>query len=445
MQIYINKNGQQLGPFEESKVAEMLQNRQLSPNDLGIRRGEKEWQNLGAIFPNVKPSISFPNTQNAPTVNIQPPVQKKSSGLKFGLIGCGGLLLLGFIGLIGLSVFRGKKDSSVNNVNVANSNTAAVNSNTTAVNSSPTKPTPDAAKQKELASKDEEFLKMTFPLKPNANPLIKGKVHIVQSNESTDYEEDSDYEYETSFDLAAERFAESVEEIDTLIQIICKKGAYYGTYDSGGKGYTNNCKVTITDFKGKVSITQKTLTNGLRKALVKSSDFDSNNIYINARPSTQIYKYLSVIPIDKPITLEEEELHRLNFSKKLDAEAKIKGKAKITAKYPFLDDEPEFKFFTVDELTSERDAKNLDELDTLIQIDCQRGSIIGKKKKTTFYSNKCTVNLIDYKNSVIFAQKVIENKKLDGSSEGDDYEPNSEVLDFPEDEIKSFLKTMVGN
>ena len=40
MQIYINRNGQQLGAFEESKVIEMLRNGQLSPNDFCIKPGE---------------------------------------------------------------------------------------------------------------------------------------------------------------------------------------------------------------------------------------------------------------------------------------------------------------------------------------------------------------------------------------------------------------------
>ncbi len=51
MQIFINKNGQQFGPFEENKVLEMLQNRQLSPNDFGFRQGDGQWRKLTDIFP----------------------------------------------------------------------------------------------------------------------------------------------------------------------------------------------------------------------------------------------------------------------------------------------------------------------------------------------------------------------------------------------------------
>lgn len=39
MQIYINKNGQQLGPFEEIKVIEILGSGEVLPTHLGIRQG----------------------------------------------------------------------------------------------------------------------------------------------------------------------------------------------------------------------------------------------------------------------------------------------------------------------------------------------------------------------------------------------------------------------
>ena len=53
MTIYISKNNQQLGPFEELKVLEMLRRGELSRDDLAIRHGENEWQKLGVFFPNV--------------------------------------------------------------------------------------------------------------------------------------------------------------------------------------------------------------------------------------------------------------------------------------------------------------------------------------------------------------------------------------------------------
>lgn len=65
MSIYIYKNNQQLGPFEENQIFEMLRNNQLSPNDSAFRQGGKEWRKLSEIFPNAE----MPNTENRAFIN----------------------------------------------------------------------------------------------------------------------------------------------------------------------------------------------------------------------------------------------------------------------------------------------------------------------------------------------------------------------------------------
>ena len=50
MSIYISKNNQQVGPFEESAVLEWLKTGQLSGEDFGCRAGEKEWHSLKTLF-----------------------------------------------------------------------------------------------------------------------------------------------------------------------------------------------------------------------------------------------------------------------------------------------------------------------------------------------------------------------------------------------------------
>lgn len=96
MQIYINKNNQQLGPFEESKVLEMLSNGQLSSNDLAIKHGESKWQNLGNYYPQF--------VQKAPAIpEIKEPVAKKNrTGL---LLGCGGFFLIALLVTVVLGFF----------------------------------------------------------------------------------------------------------------------------------------------------------------------------------------------------------------------------------------------------------------------------------------------------------------------------------------------------
>ena len=52
MSIYIHKNNQQLGPFEEMAVLAWLKNGQLSGEDFGCPTGTKEWQKLKTLFAN---------------------------------------------------------------------------------------------------------------------------------------------------------------------------------------------------------------------------------------------------------------------------------------------------------------------------------------------------------------------------------------------------------
>ena len=56
MSIYIHRNGQQFGPFEEDQVIDQLHGGQFSPDDMGIRQGETEWKKLSVMFPNAAPT-----------------------------------------------------------------------------------------------------------------------------------------------------------------------------------------------------------------------------------------------------------------------------------------------------------------------------------------------------------------------------------------------------
>jgi hypothetical protein len=109
MSIYISKNNQQTGPFEESKVLEMLGNGQLSPDDFAIRQGAAEWQKLGQLFPAAgrradnQPQFTPPLGQ-PPAAQAAP--KKSRKGLLLG--GCGGFILLAFLvaGGLGFLAYR---------------------------------------------------------------------------------------------------------------------------------------------------------------------------------------------------------------------------------------------------------------------------------------------------------------------------------------------------
>ncbi len=66
MSIYIHRNGQQFGPFEDQQVIEQLRSGQFSPDDMGIHQGETEWKKLSVMFPNATPT-------QAPFAAIPPP------------------------------------------------------------------------------------------------------------------------------------------------------------------------------------------------------------------------------------------------------------------------------------------------------------------------------------------------------------------------------------
>ena len=61
MHIYINRNGQQLGPFEEANIAKMLNDGQLFRHDLMIRQGETEWKFIDQSFPQLAGTRAKPS------------------------------------------------------------------------------------------------------------------------------------------------------------------------------------------------------------------------------------------------------------------------------------------------------------------------------------------------------------------------------------------------
>lgn len=107
MSIYIFKNNQQAGPFEEAKVLEMLKNGQLSPNDMGVRQGDKDWQKLSSLFPSVAnvSTIAAPVAAASAAAVKQSAPKKSRKGL---LLGCGGFALLGLLitAVLGFLAYR---------------------------------------------------------------------------------------------------------------------------------------------------------------------------------------------------------------------------------------------------------------------------------------------------------------------------------------------------
>ncbi len=292
MQIYINKKGQQLGPFDETAVVNMLQNGQLSPNDLAIRQGQQQWQKLVQMFPQTTPAWAVPTPSVAPPIS---PKTESSKGMLYGLIGCGGLLIVGIIALIGFFVIsRNKTPLVVSNTNLANTNSA---------NSSP-KPSPsptfDSSKYAEMIGKKDELFKLSPPAKLVTTPTIKAKVLVI---EKLDAEKDSASEITSTYSndkygIKPEQVADNLDELQTLIQIKCSQGKEIGQYGprmAYYSAYSSVCVVSIIDYKAKQTITKKTFVNAKRPKTIPDTGYD----FINESPTEEIEKYLTELAKEK--------------------------------------------------------------------------------------------------------------------------------------------------
>lgn len=56
MEVWIGRQGERHGPYQEEQVQEWLRSGQLSPDDLGWYDGLADWQPLSVLFPQDKPA-----------------------------------------------------------------------------------------------------------------------------------------------------------------------------------------------------------------------------------------------------------------------------------------------------------------------------------------------------------------------------------------------------
>ena len=471
MLIYINKNGQQIGPFDENNVVEMLRSGQLLPNDHGIRQGESQWLPLAQMYPNLN------RFTPAPVINNQmPATPKKTGGSKVwlvALLGIGAFLLIGVAAIVGLFVLMNKKSVS----------TVAANTNSSSSSTSPAAPTDFTA----LKDKAEEFAKLSPPLKLDSKAKLKGKITLVEKGKydaalqgfDAYFKEISGSDVE-SYGLTKAMMATKPDEIDTLVQTICTKGKMIGRYEGNIIAYANNCKVSLIDYRSKVIFAQKTFTNSKQEKSV-SSTYD-NGEYIVITPFTEIQNYVKSFAPDatavtttdqsnlpniedpKKFASSEIAFAKLIFPLKLDSNAKIKGKI-TTVQTSDLDPKENYQVGTmvgVDRdgnvqpplpeaivltkeslgLTNEQIALKSSEIETLIQVNCKKGNLVTKVRGISVFSNVCTVSIVDYKLLTTVAQKIFESKtfKADRYSDPSIYNDKQDTVDFPRTEIEDYIK-----
>jgi hypothetical protein len=392
--------------------------------------------------------------------------------MMFRLLGCGSLILLSIIGLVGCSR---SSDKLSKDIAATNKMASPVPTNFTA-----------------MKNKAEELAKLSPPLKFNPTAKVKGKVAWVDKNTSFTQMNFFDNYYKKISNLDVDVYgltdtmvAQKPEEIDTLIQTICTKGKIIGRYEGGIIGYANNCKVSLIDYKGNAIFAQKIISNSTPDKSV-SSLYDRGKEYTMPSPSDEIRDYVkSFIPekfevsaeslpkIEDPVEFAKaaDKFAKLLFPVKLDNNSKIKGKVAIVYDYAIITGkssslsasltgiERDGRISTPDPnsitLTKEglgiadnQMALKSSEIETLIQVSCKRGTLITKVKIVSIFSNACIVNVIDYKALATVAQKTFEGKKYNAERYSNPntnayiYKDKTDKADFPHDEIHEYIKSL---
>jgi hypothetical protein len=144
----------------------------------------------------------------------------------------------------------------------------------------------------------------------------------------------------------------------------------------------------------------------------------------------------------KQMAGKAEELMKTQAAEKLDQAARIGGKVAVVESH--FNRPASLEGFhadgAVDHLSAfffspRRKAQSVEEIDTLVKIDCQKGDGMGGSSPT-MYASQCDVSLIDFKNKTVFARKKFENKStFNGVSVLDE-----SVTRPPSEEIKAYLR-----
>ncbi|WP_310484141.1 hypothetical protein [Chamaesiphon sp. VAR_48_metabat_403] len=433
---------------------------------------QKIRQKLGEMFPQSNQFASIlPTNQPSMQVNRRvtsaPQKSRNSQRIMFRLLGCGSLILLSIIGLVGCSK---SSDKSSKDIVVTNKTASPVPTDFTI-----------------MKNKAKELAKLSPPLEFNPTAKVKGKVAWVEKNSDDTrmiffdvYYKEIRNSYVERYGLTERMVAYKPEEIDTLIQTVCTKGKMIGRYEGGIIGYANNCKVSLIDYKGNAIFAQKTFTNSTPDKSI-ASFYERLKEYTTPPPTSEIDDYVknfipkkfevsaeSLPTIEGPVEFAKaaDKFAKLLFPVKLDNNSKIKGKVAVIYDYLIITGKssilsasligikidggisspaPNSITLTKENLgiADDRIALKSSEIETLIQVSCKRGTPIAKVKGVSIFSDVCIVNVIDYKALITVAQKTFEGKKYKAErySNPNTYEDKTDTADFPRDEIHEYIKS----
>jgi hypothetical protein len=261
MEIFIQKNGQQIGPFNQAKILSKLESGELSPKDLARLRGKK-WQTLESLLPIIQ-------GEKDPTTAHNRPKSKFLAGFSI-------LLAIGAVG----SFFAIQHSTQQQKERSAEAYRRQQD-----VDAITAKNTKGPDYYKAFKDKAIEIPKLKLTLAPNENAKIKGKVLVFlkrmkeielyniigfenRGNESLQKYISQDDNELKDLGLTFQDLADNLEELETVIKIECSSSEDpIGQYKNSNGGsadipaYADLCLVSIIDYKTKIIVAQDTFEN----------------------------------------------------------------------------------------------------------------------------------------------------------------------------------------
>jgi hypothetical protein len=294
-----------------------------------------------------------------------------------------------------------------------------------------------------LLDKKTEFRTMSPPIAIDPNAKITGKA-IVASSESK-------LDDNTFFSYA--RQAKSLDELQNIIQINCKRGKYVGDYAWNGsgsktKGYASDCKVSLIDYKANKVIAQKSFSNAVADDIVLAGNSDGDGILMD-KPFRDIIDYVHAFQYDRLIqfnSVDGMELVKTAATEKLDPNSGLRGKVAVATQIergPYsIGNYASTSFISAEKygLPPEKVTAAYNELETFVRIICKKGSPIGTNQGATQFASKCEVSVIDFKSMTTVARKTIENKVIAPNITKD--VSRQWVVDPPTELITEYLRSL---
>lgn len=131
-----------------------------------------------------------------------------------------------------------------------------------------------ASRKNDLAARADELMYLAVTEKLDDAMKIKGKIAVVEEYPNTPlslegFKADGTVDRLSQYFFSPEKKAQTLDEIDTLVKVVCRKGRSIG--NSIKEIYANECDVHVIDFKTKTLFNKKKFENSIIPTGIPSS------------------------------------------------------------------------------------------------------------------------------------------------------------------------------